>query len=279
MPTYRINKNPRTIKTIILIGQSNEEGGGSGTPDAQYTGGQNGVYIFKKPTDNFSNTNNGTIGNYLYGFNNNTRAFTMNYISPDPSLGYTYKQLSGEDICIIKWAYGGSILVDDGITTHTNGLWGKNANIVRSNGLQHYDILVNNFIIPAVQLAASRGITLDIIAGHMMQGEGDSQILYCANNWESECITFWDNIKTDLALYGINPNFKPIISRCHNNFPLGQRPYINTVRTAQENVANHYNSYWIDTDAYGLFADDIHYNVAGQKQHGIDIATILHDHF
>jgi hypothetical protein len=277
MPLYS-KKDLTELDAIICLGQSNEEGGGTGTPSAQYLGNQNNVYTFYKP--DASSTDNGAITQYYFGVSNSYRGVTLGIAGPDISVGYSYNQSTGKPLLIIKYALGGSILVDDGVSTVAAGKWQIGADPTRSNNLVHFNIALNNFIIPCILKCQAKGIKLNIKAGFWCQGEADSTVLYCADNYQSTFIQLWDGIISTLTPYGIlSPNFKPVITRIHNNFTPGTRPYLDTVRTALVNVANHYNSYWIDTDAYPVATDLTHWTAIGQQQHGIDRNTILQTYF
>lgn len=217
-----------------------------------------------------------SIQYYNNSINSNYRS--NKYPAADCSVGVKYYELTGKPLLIIKYALGGSALVDDGVTTTSAGIWQIDANATRANNLLHYDISMNNFIIPCIEQAQRRGIRLNIIADCWMQGETDTGILYRANNYQPELIRLFDATRAALTPYGVlSPNFKPLITRIHNNFPNQPtvRPYLSTVRTAQENVASYYGCEWIDSDAYSLAADLIHYNATGQIQHGIDRAIKL----
>ena len=111
---------------------------------------------------------------------------------------------------------------------------------------------MNNFIIPCINLAKQNNIELDILAIHWMQGEGDAQSITRALEYEAKAIQMFDAIKTTLLPYNVlNVNYKPIITRIHNNFsPALIRQ--NEIRTAHANLATYYNSYMIDSDAFGL---------------------------
>lgn len=263
------NNSITELDTIICLGQSNEEGGDSSTtPTSQYLNSQPHTTIFYKP--DATSTNNGSIQFYNNAVNSNYRS--NKYPAADCSVGVKYNELTGKPLLIIKYALGGSALVDDGVTTTTAGLWQIDANATRANNLLHYDIALNNFIIPCINQSIMRGLNLNILATCWCQGESDSTSLIRATNYQSELIRLFDALKTALIPYNVlSANYKPLITRIHNNFTPGTRPYLSTVRTAQENI----DPYFIDSDSFGLAADLTHYNNLGQIQHGIDRATKL----
>lgn len=264
---------PRKLKTVILAGQSNESGSAIGTQTATYAGYHNN-YIFYKP--DATSTNNGAFQCFKFGSNNACVAGDLSKGCPATTLSYQFYQDTKEPLLIIKYAYGGSCLVDDG-SVYTNGLWQIDANATNANNLVHYNILMNNFVIPAIQLAQSKHIELDFVSMFWCQGEGDSDspTAYRSQHYEAELIRLFDSVKTTLQAQGVmNAGFKPIISRIHNNFNPA-RAYSGAVRTALVNVANHYGSSWIDTDAYPLIADNTHFTMQGQETHGLDRNTAL----
>jgi hypothetical protein len=272
-----VNKRPiLELDCVICLGQSNEEGGGDTSIDTAYQNSQPNTYIFYKP-DNTS-TNNGKLQKYHWGVNSNYR--TQFYASPDCSIGIKYHELTGKPLLIIKYALGGSAMVDDGVTTTAAGIWQIDANSTRAGGLLHYNIALNNFIIPCINFCKANNIKLNILATNWCQGETDSTTLLRATNYESELIRLFDALQTALIPYDVlSPNYKPLITRIHNNFTPGTRPYLSTVRTALENVATHYGGQWINTDAYSLVADLTHWDKTGQQTHGIDRAQNLYDYY
>ena len=264
----------KKVKVFLFMGQSNEDGSTNSTPhSAEYLGYLNS-FIFFKP-DNTA-TNNGEFNSYKWGVNNNTQGLPF-YVCPQTSFGkYMYDQ-TGETVMMIKYSKGGSCLVDRG-SAYASGNWEINAN--PANGTKHYDVAVNNFFIPAIQLLKKRQIDFEIVGAFWCQGESDSIFEDLANNYQSKLIELFDKLIEDLTPYNVlAQNFKPIITRIHNNFTPGTRPYLNTVRTALVNVANHYNSFWVNSDSYPVIADNTHWNNIGQEQHGIDRANIILNHF
>lgn len=262
-----------TLDTIICLGQSNEEGGGSASPSGTtYNNSQPNTYIYYKP--NNTSTDNGVFQKYNFqGKNNNYRA--QYFVAPDISVGVKYHELTGKPLLIIKYTLGGSALVDDGVLTTAAGIWQIDANATRANNLLHYNIALNNFIIPCINNCYKNGISLNIISTCWTQGETDSGDLSRASNYEVQLIRLFDALQTALTPYNVlSPNYKPLITRIHNNFSPA-RPYATDVRTAQVNVANHYGGQWIDSDAYPLVADFTHWSNVGQETHGIDRATKL----
>lgn len=264
-----IRTTPTNIDAIILAGQSNEAGGlGIGAFSPIYTNPQINTWIFDKNNDR-SSANNGRIGSYLYGFNNNWDSTHYTTTGPDISLGYAYYQNTGRPLLLMKYAQGGSGLVDDGSTVNANGLWQIDANPVQANGLLQYNICIQYFLIPCINALLSRGIRPNIKAIHWCQGEWDSQNLSTANGYATQLSRLFNQLITDLTPYNVlSANFKPIITRTNINTSGGT--YVSTVRTAQVNTANSFNGYWIDSDGYTLVGN-LHYDSVSQQQHGIDV--------
>jgi len=272
----RGKKQRITLDAIICMGQSNEQGDGTANVSNAYKNSQPNTLIFYKPDE--TSTDNGVLQNYQWGVNSrypgNFRA------SPDCSVGVEYNTLTGKPLLIIKYAVSGSALVDDGSTTTAVGLWQIDANNSRANNRLLYNMALNNFIIPCINYCTRNEITLNIIASCWTQGEADSNTLIRANNYQTELIRLFDALKTALLPYGVlSENYKPLITRIHNNFTVGTRPYLSTVRAALENVANYYGGQWINSDSYAVIADNTHWSNLGQEQHGIDRANKLVDYY
>ena len=266
---YNIKR--RRIKTIICAGQSNENGSVPGPHNAPYTGYQQG-YIFYKP--DLTATDNGSFKNFRYGDSNNFGAVT-NYVQPFASCIHRFYELTNEPLLIIRHSYNGAAMVDNG-SPYVNGIWQWDANPANANGLMHYDILLNRFLIPAVQKAYAARFEVDIIAFCWTQGETDTGDLTRATGYQSKFVAMFEKLKLDLAEFNVlSPTFRPLISRIHNNFTPGTRPYLNEVRTAQTNIAAIYGSPWINTDAYPVAADNTHFTIEAQETHGVDRANFL----
>lgn len=264
-----INKK---VKVYIFLGQSNEDGSTNTTPHSEQYLGYLNSFIFHKP-DN-SSTNNGNFFSYKWGVNNNTQG-NLFHVCPQTSFGkYMYDQ-TGETIFMIKYSKGGSALIDRG-TPYANGNWEVNAN--PANGTKHYNIAINNFIIPAIQLLKNRNVDFEICNLFWCQGESEA-FGGLAEFYEPKLIELINKLIEDLTPFNcLSQKFKPIITRIHNNFnPV--RPYTNEVRAAQINVANYYNAPWVDSDSYPVIADNVHWNNIGQEQHGIDRGNIIINQF
>jgi len=274
--SLRGKKQRITLDAIICMGQSNESGSDPSSVGVAYRNSQPNTYIYFKPDD--TSSNNGTLQQYQWGVNSTYDASFL--ASVDASVGIEFNRLTGKPLLIIKYAVSGSALVDDGTTTTAVGLWQIDANASRANNRLLYSRALNNFIIPCINYCTRNEITLNIIASCWTQGEADSTTLIRAVNYESELIRLFDALKAALLPYGVlSENYKPLITRIHNNFTVGTRPYLSTVRTALENVANYYGGQWINSDSYAVIADNTHWSYLGQAQHGIDRANKLVDYY
>ena len=262
----------RILKALLCgLSQSNENGSVPGPHNAPYTSFLPG-YTFYKP--DISSTNNGQFVNFRHGINNNYGAVT-NYVQPWASCLYRFYELTNEPLAIIKHAHNGAGIVDNG-SSYVNGIWQWNANSANVNGLPHYDIFLNNILIPAFQKAREARFELDPIALGTTCGETDSGDLFRATNFQNVFIETFERLKTDLAPYvDLRDTFRPLITRVHNNFTPGTRPYLSQIRQAQENIAAFYGVPFINADAYPVAADNTHYTIAAQETHGIDRANLL----
>jgi hypothetical protein len=254
----------KEVDFIVCAGQSNEAGGATGTPSAIYSGFSKS-YIF----------HNGIFQSYKFGVNNNHRPDQLNQVCRQTSLSFKFAELTNKPLFITKYAYGGSCLVDDG-TPYVNGLWQIDANPLNVNSLPHFSIMMNDYVIPSIIWAQSKNIKLKLKAFCWTQGEGDAITEFRANNYEQELQRLFDEFLEILTPYNvIDVNFKFVVSRIHNNFNVGTRPFTEVVRTAQSNIIDTYDGVLINTDSYALAPDNVHWNNAGQEVHGIDTAIIL----
>jgi len=252
-----------------MFGQSNITGADDAAPDSSYLGVQPHTKILYKNGGTFSSDINCLWQSYIFGVNNYISG-SASWVGADVSLGKTYYDLTGRDLWIIKYGYGGSNLVDVGVSS-PNGIWQWDANLANCNGLPHYTNVRDGFLFPAISRAKANGIDLNIKGLDWMQGESEALGGTGYLTYETTLISLIDKFVSDLTPLGVlSSTFKPIISRI--NGP--GRIYRTEIRTALVNVANHYSAPWIDNDSYGLY-DSVHYNTAGQVQRGIDIATIL----
>lgn len=267
------------LPVVVMAGQSNMEGDNSETTalTSPYTGVLTNAKIYFKTTS--SGTTNGVIQSFQNGVNNQWRTGQLPDNGPEVGVAYHLPLLISHQIGIVKYSLGGSRLVDDGVTNAASGLWDVNGDAGRAGvwGL-HYYILVNNFVKPAIQKFIESGFTPRIYAFSWCQGESDATIQYCALNYETKLTQLLNQFKSDLVSIEPNvSNINVIITRIHNNFNVGTRPYLTEVRTALVNVATNYpNCQWINSDGYALKADNIHWTRQAQAaSHGQDVANVI----
>ena len=268
-PVYNIR--PHTLKVVILCGQSNMEGARTTTYSSTYSGFQKSYIYYKADT-----TTAGVVINYHQQLYNSWHG-ADSLVGPDVSFGKEYYDRTGEPILMIKYAEGSSVLCDDGSSFQSRGIWQVDANNTRANGKAHYRKLLNKFLIPCILNCKNRGINLEFVSFFWCQGESDANVLYSSSHYQTELIRLIDSVKVNLNRYGVlSPKFKPIITRL-NDVYTPQRPYLYQIRTAQQNVVNHYGGYLINADNFLFQYDNIHFSGDGQVEHGIKAATLLVD--
>ena len=255
------------IDAIIMIGQSNMVGGNTtGTTSPTYTVPQSNTYIYTNKDLSSANM----FQPLTYPINQNWYSAVQQYNGQELSFGYNYNLQTGKKIIIIKYAYAGSMMVDTG-GVWVNGLWQWNANLSNCNGYPHYNNLMNYFIYPCIAQCKAQNIKLNVKSISIVQGETDAAYYTCATNWETVTISLIDKIKSELNTLGVlSPNFKPIIFRTNYQCP---RTYLSQLRTAQQNVANHYGTTYIDTDSYPIGSDNVHWTKTAQDQAGLNALT------
>jgi len=125
----------------------------------------------------------------------------------------------------------------------------------------------------------NKGIDYTIKGVLWCQGESDCDVLADANSYAQNFKDMRAYIRTQYSL----PNLPFIIAQTHSNF-VPPRTYTNTVRQAQLDNSNQssnisfydVNTYIItDTNTYGLNADNVHFNGAGQIAMGNDFLNII----
>ncbi len=271
MITFQTNTRRKLVKVIIMAGQSNEDGGNAEGSIVSGSDENNRSFIYTKPINDSSSTNNGNFKTLIWGVNQSWRSTSLTFAGPELNFAHNWGINHNEPVFILKYAYGGSSLVDNG-ASYPNGNWQIDADPL--NGITHYPILINNFVIPALVKIQNKGFVPDIVAFHWCQGETDSGDSYRSSNYEIELKRLVDQLRIDLSPYNSRGNnIAPIITRIHNHF-VPPRPFASVVRTALVNVANYYNTAWIDGDAYDLGADFIHWTLTGQGTHGADVYNV-----
>jgi hypothetical protein len=278
--TYSRPKPPATnpiLDVIVMAGQSNMVGNNSWIAmPIEYTSPMPFVLTFFK--GNTSAVDDGVIQPLQYGVNNNWAANDRTSCGSEISLGSELSIVNARRIGVVKYAYNGSMLVDDGSLIYDAGLWDVNANAARcGTGGKHFDIFVNRFVLPAIAKYKALGYTPRISGFCWTQGEADASRSFQSSHYQERMIQMIDSFKSVVNPYASTANMQVVISRLHNKFRVGERPYLNTVRTAQVNIANHYgvNGHWIDTDTYGVASDSTHFIKQAEIDMGIAMANFI----
>jgi len=259
-----------TLNVVLMCGQSNMEGGTNLVYSSTYSGYQKAFIWYK-----LDSTVLGVPTTYNKSVNSSYRGINS-YVGPDVSFGYVYNQLTNKKILMIKYALGGSAMVDDGTTT-TAGIWQVDADYTRSNGLAHWRKLKYEWMLPIISYFKSKGIVLQFVSFLWCQGEADAASSYRAANYQTKLIQLIDSVQWNLNYRNVlSPKFKPIITRIHNRF-YPARTYDDDIRTSQVNVANYFNGYWINSDTFSLYSDSTHWTPVGQISQGYLQAHYLVD--
>jgi lysophospholipase L1-like esterase len=259
------------LRVILIGGQSNADGRapGSGLPTApvnlQLPQPNVPFYYY---TNGAAANGDGTLGT-VTTLRPGATEFPAGGFGPEVKLGYdlsrAFEQQPGSRLVIIKYAKGGSSLHTDwkagGTATITNdGIFYRTFQRVVTDGL--------------AKLRATYPADTIKLAG-MVWVQGETDITSTAAN-ASAYGTNLTNLITDLRLT-FNPTLPFFLSRISNQ----QTAYTAnsnyaTVRTRQAEVAANVSAaYMIDTDgtAFGMNADNIHFNATGQQSLGAAFAT------
>ncbi len=260
------------LKTFILIGQSNMEGAyTTGTIPAQYLPSMvnlsRTVYNYRTNNNNIS----GPVSEILplqFGVNNNWRNGNLNTCGPELSFARDVAFAINQDVMIIKYSLGGSAMTDTG-SVFTNGYWQWDATNNPANtgdttsGRHHYDILINFYIIPAIQQMQALGFTLDFKFLLIDQGEADMSApnSTIADAWGTTYISLFNKIKSVIAPYNASiSNLKSCIFKTGgpNYTNVINRPYYTNVQISQENANTALGGVIISKSSLTTGADGIH---------------------
>ena len=269
---------PKHVKVYLIAGQSNAAGAGFNEEfserfqEPQYdvefwNGGRlsgDGMADYK--SDRNAYTEFGPLelgsGNNLYG---KQSGFEL-------SLGRTLKDLQSEsNIAIIKYAMTGSSL-EKGLRNEGAGDW-YSGDLSPNNPYEgiRYKIFKNSAVLPALQAITSRGDSYSVEALFWMQGETDAGNSNAANNYEANLKELINNLRKDFN----SPDMKFFTGVLRARI---ERTYLNTVRTAMQNVADtESNVYLVNTDDLALNEDNLHFSSAGLEQLGERFAMICLD--
>jgi len=251
--TMAAGQDTKVYPLIPIIGQSNADGREPmANLQAEYTSSNpnplvpffNGT-IFSPIDDNPANNQHPTQ-NAEFGF--------------EFSLGKKIADHLGHTAYMYKYGDGGIGLAQDGGETD----WSP-----QSTG-EAFDNFITTFINAKKELQIANKLFF-VPAIIWIQGENDAKTESKALAYQPNTIAFIDAIKSRLS---IDPPF--IDMRIHNTLPIGTYAHKATVRTAKDNVAALRNDViQVDTDAYGIDGDDIHYNAAGNDTGGQDLFDII----
>lgn len=257
-----------TATPVLWIGgQSNADGRGDrGVADvnmiAPYYGAQSNVNIWENtPTKVYTghNTSRTTPAPYQ-----------SLYFGPEFTMGYDYQASKGGTIGIIKSAIGDTGLAYTAALAAANGFWDPFDNhLTHASTKRCFALAINNWWDSLiVHQAASRK---PIIKGLLWyQGETDATDTTAASAYESNIQLFVPQLRQEL---GTSAKF--LLVRIHKDIDIGQHPYRDTVRTAQDTAAPLItNCTEMSVDSYSL-RDAAHINAAGQIALGQAAAALL----
>ena len=265
------------IKVIILAGQSNAEGVNSDHRDlpSSLSGLHPDISFF----DRFYNASRGW--EQLDPPNSRKRE-DQGYgpwgFGPEVTLGRAIADETGEDVYIVKMAWGGTSLERDWLNPlpiYTNHKF----NVLTEGRL--YDRMKAGVDEARSRLTAQTGQATEVAAFFWMQGEADASNNFDANgNWIASFHTIYEDNLNELAGmvrsdFG-NPTMPFILGRIGDDFTSNNK-WIN-VRNAQVSFANSDpNAYWVDTDSFVMSNDNLHYNSTGYQQLGNAFADVYLD--
>jgi hypothetical protein len=256
------------VDAAWMGGQSNMAGRGDrGASDvnipAEYDAALTGVNVWYGTQPNGSafetmniNTENHHLGDTLTG-----------YIGPEVTFGKEYVDRVGP-IYIMKWAQGSSFMhFDSTATTWWDPL---NNTAAPSHANRMYSYSARNWWLSmrVHQQNSRRPVGKGLF---FYQGENDATVQAYANAYETRLTGFFNTLRPELGL----GNVKVFIIRIHSGIDIGQHPYRDTVRTAQQNVAAALtNAELVSVDSYTL-RDSAHINVAGQLALGTALSNLI----
>ena len=258
------------VKIFLLGGQSNAAGSGLNseyaaiyqTPQADvefWVGGRfAGDGVPSYTWDRNASTSFGPLqlgsGNYTDG----------TYSGCEVSLGRFLKdEMPGENIAIVKYGMSGSALKRGLRSGDGAGDWDSDpAPLNGSFDGVRYHVFKNSAVLPALQAITDRGDTYEIAGMFWLQGETDAGNATAAGEYEANLHKLVNAVRSDFNA----PTMPFFIGRLRAGI---SRPYLQTVRTATENVAKtDHHAYVVNTDDCALNADNIHFSAGGQTKLG-----------
>lgn len=256
----------KSLPLIFLFGQSNQLGGDpdtSATPDF-CKGKINNAFVFY----------HGQIQTLEYGVNNSDSA-PARYFGAETGIGYYLCTVAGKRVGIIKFAIGGSRLVDTKYIS--TGNWQIDAD--STDGRRLYKEAIERFAYPGFDTFKVHGYNPYVLGFCWMQGENDAGDSVAAPRYKKELNRLLNKFKYDMRSRdsGVN-NMNVIIVRISSH--LFNKPYLSQVRAAQVKVGTDYpDAHWVDSDTWPKIHDSTHYTRLSQATlHAKAIADILNQY-
>lgn len=258
------------VDGVWMGGQSNTAGRGDrGVADAnipaEYTGNLTGVNIWASSgVNDFTGTSWETLNiannKHMLG---DPQAAT--YIGHEVTFGKEYKDITGRDIYIMKYALGSTSLA---FQTSTTGHWSfTNNTVTPASTFRMYGLNMRNWWLSLrAHQVAGRRPTLKALL--WFQGENDATNQPNADAYADNLVGFFAELRRELGIP--SPILK--IMRIHIN---GSETYESTVRAQQAIAAAAIpGAEMINTDIFQSRAGDgVHLGVTGQLDLGVALAT------
>ena len=240
------------VSVFLLGGQSNMAGRAfNSTLSAPLFDPYPAVQIWQDDIQGFSNLRPGFGGELRPG--DSGAAGNGSQFGPELTFGRSIDGVAPEEVFLIKYAEGGTSLAEDWAPEGSNNV--------------DYD-LFNNRVSDALAALANNNVGYSIEGMLWMQGERDTRFESFANAYAANLIAFIADMRDR---YGANLRF--VIGKLSPSFS-------GAVPVAQETVAvADPRNYIVNTDAFELLSDQIHYSTNGTIDLGIAFADVLKDTF
>jgi hypothetical protein len=266
----------------ILSGQSNMTGKAPSTGlSATYLGAQN-AYIYSTYGSG-TNTRNASTQSWqrleLDKTNNNegiNGVADLGLFGPEMSFGKAMSDVKPNRIFIIKVAYSSSTLLGQGSVND----W-----MIGGPGTNYANLVQNSVINGLNEIVSDFGLTPVIRGFIWMQGEaerdgasGYATAISLENGWTLQFTRLLQYLVDDIVEAGYSTkSMRVCVGRIHNHFsPLPSPTMLTAVRRAQsvdlQNFITNNPGYaqyvramiFVDTDSFGVQADNTHYNQSGE---------------
>lgn len=168
----------------------------------------------------------------------------------------------GESVALLKYAVGGTNL-------HTQ--WKADGTSSPTSDGSHYKAFQNTVNAGLLALATSNPGDTFVLSGMIwMQGESDAVATHSAN-YETNLTNFINDIRATFE-----EELPFVIGQLSSGQTNLNATYLNTVRTAQANVAAADSlTALLDTSSYSLANDNLHFDAAGQIAMGYGFADSM----